>query len=375
MNNQKHLKHLTLVISSLSGGGAERSMVLLGEGFIKQGYKVSVVTISGQETDFYQLPDGVDRLALNIAKDSPTLIHSLTNNFYRLRVLNQAIRSLKPDIVISFLDINNILTLIALINTNLTILVSEQNNPRMHAIGRFWEILRRLSYPLATKVVSSSQGVDDYFDWLPKKKRAVIYNPLAAVNDNQTQIDLIKGFDIQKKWIVAMGRLTYQKGFDILLRAFHKIAHKYPDWQLLILGEGELRSDLENEIENLDLTKRVILPGRIDNPFPLLRLSSLFVLSSRFEGFGNVLIEAMACGLPVISTDCPSGPKEIIREGIDGILVPNEDASSLATAMDGLISDQAKRQSLASHAPEGAERFSLEKTIKIWEKLFDEVEK
>ncbi|MBA3922659.1 MAG: glycosyltransferase family 4 protein [Nostocaceae cyanobacterium] len=367
--------HLVLVISSLSCGGAERSMILLAEGFMKQGYKVSVVTIAGIETDFYQLPDGAHRLALNVAKKSPSLIHSLFNNFYRLRVLKQAICSLEPDIVISFLDINNILTLIALINTNFTIFVSEQNNPQMHAIGRFWKILRRLSYPLATKVVSSSQGVDDYFDWLSKTKRAVIYNPLTAVNDNQTQIDLIKSIDFSKKWIVAMGRLTYQKGFDILLTAFHKIANKYPDWQLLILGEGELRSDLENEIKNLDLTERVMLPGRIDNPFPLLRLSKLFVLSSRFEGFGNVLIEAMACGLPVISTDCPSGPKEIIREGIDGILVPNEDVSSLAIAIDCLISDEAKRQNLAAHAPEGAERFSLEKTIKIWENLFDEVKR
>ncbi len=367
--------HLVLVISSLSGGGAERSLILLAEGFMKQGYKVSVITIAGIETDFYQLPNGAHRLALNVAKNSPSLIHSLFNNFHRLLVLKQAICSLEPDIVISFLDINNILTLIALINTNFKIFVSEQNNPRMHVIGRFWNILRRWSYPLATKVVSSSQGVDDYFNWLSKKKRAVIYNPLATVNDNHTQTDLIKSIDFQKKWIVAMGRLTHQKGFDILLTAFQEIANKHPDWQLLILGEGELRSDLEHKIEKLDLVERVMLPGRLDNPFPLLRLSKLFVLSSRFEGFGNVLIEAMACGLPVISTDCPSGPKEIIRQGIDGILVPNEDVSSLAIAMDCLISDEAKRQSLATHALEGAERFSLEKTIKRWENLFDEVNK
>lgn len=363
---------LTLVTSSLSGGGAERAVVLLAEGFMKKGYDVSVVTLAGTESDLYQLPNGVCRLALNIAKNSPTPIHALWNNLYRIWVLRRKISSLKSEIIISFLDKTNIVTLIALMKTSYLVIVNEQNNPAV-ATQRLWDKLRRLTYPLATRVVSSSQGVDDYFDWIPKNKRAVIYNPLALIDNEVSTANLIKDADPEKKWVIAMGRLTYQKGFDILLAAFHKIAHKHPDWQLLILGEGELRGELENLRESLGLTDQVLFPGRINNPFPILKKSKLFVLSSRFEGFGNVLIEAMACGLPVISTDCLSGPAEIIRNGVDGILVTNEDISSLSTAMDLLMSDKQKRQQLSFNAPEGSERFSLERIIGIWENLFYEV--
>ena len=222
-------------------------------------------------------------------------------------------------------------------------------------------------------MISSSQGVDNYFHWLPKTKRAVIYNPLAAVEDDQSTINLPKGADPNKKWIISIGRLTYQKGFDILLSAFQRIAYKYPDWQLLILGEGELRLELENLRDKLGLTYQVFLPGLLDNPFPFLKQSKLFVLSSRFEGFGNVLIEAMACGLPVISTDCPSGPREIIRNSVNGILVPNEDMPALAATMDRLMSDEEERQRLAARAPEGAKLFTLEKIVGMWEALFSEV--
>lgn len=368
---------VTLVISSFSCGGAERAVVLLAEGFFKKGHKVSVVTLERIETDFYKLPDGVPRLALNIARKSPTLIHALWNNIYRLWVLRRTIRASQPDVVISFLHQTNVLTLLALTKTSHPVIVSEQNNPRMYYIyfGSLWEKLRRVTYPKAARVVSTSQGVNEYFDWLPPTKRAVIYNPLAAVKDDQSTINLLQGADPDKKWVIAMGRLIYQKGFDILLSAFQQIANRHSDWQLLILGEGELRSELEVLRENLGLNHQVVLPGLLSNPFSLLKKSKLFVLSSRFEGFGNVLIEAMACGLPVVSTDCPSGPREIIRHEIDGLLVPNEDVSALAAAMDRLMSDEAERKLLAARAPEVAERFSLEKVIGIWEELIAQVVK
>ncbi|WP_017740701.1 glycosyltransferase family 4 protein [Scytonema hofmannii] len=364
---------LTLVISSLAGGGAERAVVLLAEGFLKKGHQVSVVTLFGEQADFYKLPSNVQRVALNIASNSPTLIHGLWNNVYRIWILRRAICSFQPDLVISFLNRPNILTLLALIKSEYPVIVSEQNNPHMSSSGSWWDKLRRITYPTSAKIVSTSKGVDNCFDWLPKTKRAVIYNPLAHVQGEASKTNLPKDADPEKKWVIAMGRLTYQKGFDILLSAFQKIARQHLDWQLIILGEGENRSDLEKLRETLGLTHQVFLPGLLSNPFPVLRQSKLFVLSSRFEGFGNVLIEAMACGLPVISTDCPSGPREIIREGVDGILVPNEDVSSLATAMDRLMSNEQDRKRLAAEAPSGAERFKLEKIIGMWEDLFDEV--
>ena len=366
---------IILVSSSLACGGAERAVVLLAEAFSKKGYKVSVVTLYGIETDFYKLPDGVDRLALDVAGESITVIHALWNNIYRIWVLRRKVREIDPDVVISFLDQTSILTLISLTKTSYPVLVSEQNNPCMSYIysGRLWEKLRRLTYPNAAMVISTSKGVDDYFDWLPKTKKAVIYNPLAPINDDLNTTNLIKGADQNKKWIVAMGRLIYQKGFDILLSAFQKIANRHSNWQLLILGEGELRLELENLRENLGLTDRVLFPGSISNPFPILKKSKLFVLSSRFEGFGNVLIEAMACGLPVISTDCPSGPREIIRHEVDGILVPNENVEALAAAMERLMSDEQELQRLATHAPQVTERFSLEKATENWEAVIAEV--
>jgi glycosyltransferase involved in cell wall biosynthesis len=170
--------------------------------------------------------------------------------------------------------------------------------------------------------------------------------------------------------ITAMGRLTYQKGFDLLLQAFKKIADAHPHWQLMILGEGALRKDLERQRDELGLTKRVRFSGLVDNPFPILQGSSLFVMASRYEGFPCALLEAMACGLPVVYTDCPSGPSEIIREGIDGLLVPNGDVAALGNAMDRLMSDAGERQRLAARAPEVLERFGSDKIISQWESLF-----
>jgi GalNAc-alpha-(1->4)-GalNAc-alpha-(1->3)-diNAcBac-PP-undecaprenol alpha-1,4-N-acetyl-D-galactosaminyltransferase len=371
-DNQKIMR-LTLVTPSLSCGGAERAAVLLAGGWLKKRYEVSLITIAGTERDFYKVPDGVHRLALNLTRNSPTPFHALWNNLYRIFVLRKTIQSLQPDVVISFLAEINILTLLALIQTKYPVLVSEQNNPGTNT-KKMWNKLRHWTYPLANKVVSVSEGVDNYFDsWLPKNQRAVIFNALQPINDDSGTFDLPKGVDPNKKWMIAMGRLVYQKNFELLLLAFQKNIARYPDWQLLIFGEGELRKELENLRDTLGLSDRVLLPGQTNNPIAVFKSAKLFILSSRWEGLPAVLFEALACGLPVISTDCPSGPREIIRDGIDGVLVRNEDVSALTAAMERLMSDEEERKRLAARAPEVSERFSLDNVIGMWEVVLKEV--
>ena len=363
-------RKITLVLSSLKCGGAERVAVMLAQGFIDRGYHVSVVTLAAKETDFYQLPKEAGRVALGVMKTSLTPLHAIRNNLQRFLALRRAIQIINPDLVISFVARENILTLISLWQTSYPVIVTEHNDQRFRSCGQPWSQIRKIVYPWAAQVVSVSEGVNNYFDWLPENKKSVIYNPFVTPKKERKLIALPFGVNPEKQWITAMGRLIEQKGFDILLTAFAKIAPQYPDWQLLILGEGKLRKQLEKLKNNLGLKDRVIFTGVINNPFSLLARSQFFVMSSRFEGFPMAHGEALACSLPVIATDCPSGPQEIIRDGIDGILVPNEDVEALAEAMEKLITNEAMRKDLAARAGEVTERFSLEKVMQDWEKLF-----
>ncbi|NJN08403.1 MAG: glycosyltransferase family 4 protein [Richelia sp. RM2_1_2] len=364
---------ITFVISSLSSGGAERVLVLLAQAFLNKAYQVTVITLSTKNDDFYTLPLGAERLALGILGDSVNPLSAIVNNLSRLSKLRTAICSTKPDVVISFATETNILTILSLLQTGIPVIATEHCDPNLISYGKIWDKLRRFSYPYATKIVSVSKGVDNGFDWLSTTKRAIIYNPFLKIENNQEQIDLSIGANPDKKWIISMGRLTYQKGFDILLSAFAQVTNNYPNWQLIILGKGEQRPELEKLVEHLNLTERVILPGVIKNPFPILKKADLFVMASRFEGFPMSHGEAMACSCPIIATDCPSGPREIIRHDIDGILVPTEDVSALAQAMDNLMSNEKERIRLANRAIEVTERFSLENVIDSWDKLFAEI--
>jgi len=165
-----------------------------------------------------------------------------------------------------------------------------------------------------------------------------------------------------------MGRLCEEKGFDLLLQAWSKCRAR-ETWRLRIMGDGDLYESLEASIRTLGLSDSVSLEGKVDRPNPMLAQSQIFVMSSRTEGFPNALLEAMACGVPAISFDCPSGPANIIRHGVDGLLVENGNVDALAAALDRLIDDPTTRRQMSESAREVVERFSTQSVLARWEAL------
>jgi len=177
----------------------------------------------------------------------------------------------------------------------------------------------------------------------------------------------------ERSLLLAVGRIDIHKGFDWLLDAFMKLAQKHPDWDLVILGEGPQRLTLQARVQAARLEKRVFLPGRAGNVAEWYKRAQCYVMSSRLEGFPNTLAEAMAHGLPAVSFDCDTGPRDIIRHEIDGLLVPSGDLVGLIGALDCLMRDSSLRQQFAARAVDIRERFSMEKITRMWEILFNEV--
>ena len=177
----------------------------------------------------------------------------------------------------------------------------------------------------------------------------------------------------ERQLLLAVGRLNAQKGFDWLIEAFSNLADKHRDWDLVILGEGSLRIRLEGQVRESGLEHRIFLPGRAGNMAEWYESADLYVMSSRYEGFPNTLVEAMAHGLAAVSFDCDTGPRDIIRHELDGLLVPRGNVAELTAALDRLMSDALMRQRFAERAVEVRERFSMERIAGMWEKLFEEI--
>jgi len=376
-----------LVITSLGCGGAERVMTIMANYWAAKGWEITLLTFDdGTVPPFYDLHVSIVRQPLGIAGDSGNAIAALWNNGWRIRRLRAAIAARQPNAVISFTDKTNILTLCAvrlpnclpnrIVSStasrlqNLPIIVSERTDPSMHNIGKIWTFLRQKTYPWADRVVTQTQAALTYFASEIQVKGCVIPNPVLSPPD--PSLNISQTSENRSPSAIAMGRLGPEKRYDLLLKAFARLQDRHPTWKLTVIGEGALRLELEILRDRLGLADRVQFPGAVKDPYTVFKQADLFVMSSQFEGFPNALCEAMACGLPVISTDCPSGPRAIIRDGIDGLLVPNGDEAALTVAMDRLMSDEGKRRRLAARAAEIVERFSLEKIMGEWESMLEE---
>lgn len=353
---------LTLVTWSLSVGGVQRVISRMTNHWAERGWRVTVLTFNN-EPSFFNLHPAVQHRPLGLTMSRASVRGMAT----LLLILRRSIKESAPQALISFMDDINVMVLLATRGLRLPVIVSEHTSPAHRAIGRPWRVLRRLTYPWATHLVAQYPEALEYFASPVRRKGRVIPNPASA-----PPATLAAPRDSFGSTVVAMGRLSAEKGFDVLLQAFSDVAPEEPEWSLVIWGDGHLRGELERMRDELGLRGRAFLPGLTREPFEKMRQADLFVLSSRWDSFPAVLCEAMASGLPVVSTDCPGAPGRIVRAGVDGLLVPPGDPQALAAAIRRLMRDAPGRRRLASRAPEVVERFSLEKVMCAWNAVLEE---
>ncbi|MBA4372407.1 MAG: glycosyl transferase [Thermodesulfovibrio sp.] len=375
---------LMIIIHSLQGGGAERVLVNLLKGLGRTEFSITLVLY--ENICSFPMPENIQLKVLGIPAGRN--LFSLGVGFLRkILALAGLVRKQKPDIIFSLLSSTNAAAILAsmLSGTRTKVVVSEHTFPSVNlANERFGSITARvigLLYPRANRVIAVSQGIKDDLQksfGIRKEKIQVIYNPL-----DLDEIRRLGRESVRHPWfiptamkempvIVSAGRLTKQKGYPVLLRAFALVRKSVP-CRLVILGEGPDRPMLERLISELDIEKDVSLAGFQENPFAFMEKAALFAMSSLYEGFLLVLAEAMTLGTPVVSTDCPSGPAELISEGINGLLVPIENEDALARAILRVLLDEKLRSVLANNGRTRAEDFAVNRIADEYSRVFREM--
>lgn len=366
---------LLFFIHSLHAGGAERVTANLANHWAARGWQVTVVTLTSAAQDSYGLAPSVRRVGLDVARQSPNAVAAMAGNLARARALRRVLREVRPDVALAMMSSANILLALASPGLRGTVtLGSEHIHPPMMPMSRAWEFLRARLYGRLDAVVALT---GESALWLRRHTSArlipVIANAVPWPMPSQPPVLDPPPRTLHQRMLLAVGRLDRQKGFDLLIQAFQHLAPAFPQWQLSILGEGPLRGELEVQIEAAGLAGRIALCGRAGNVGEWYEAADLYVMSSRFEGFPNTLVEAMAHGLPAVSFDCDTGPRDIIRHGHDGLLVPDGDVAALGAALSRLMGNEAERRQCGLHAVEARERFSMQRIAGAWERLFEEL--
>jgi GalNAc-alpha-(1->4)-GalNAc-alpha-(1->3)-diNAcBac-PP-undecaprenol alpha-1,4-N-acetyl-D-galactosaminyltransferase len=348
--------HILFYYGSMQGGGAERVIASLANNFVTRGAKITIMVLDDRPSKYY-LDERVNYVNMAVTGNSHSVFEATVNNIQRLYATRKQMKHLQPDVVVCF-GINNFsFAYVARLFLRYKIIGSERSNPYTSSNG-FWGKMKKYLSPMADGYIFQTNGARSYYPVKTQKYGIVIPNGIFASQILDTLLPVHKRKD---KIICATGRLHKVKGYETLIRAFSIFHKKHADYTLQIVGEGPERKNIEKQIEDLGLSEYVNLLGFSYNISDILCSSSMFVLSSLHEGMPNSLIEAMACGLPCISTDCDFGPSELIINGKNGLLVPVGDAEKMAVAMVRIANDSEFANYLANNALSVHKTHSMEK--------------
>jgi glycosyltransferase involved in cell wall biosynthesis len=350
-----------MVINNLCSGGAQRVFSLLANSWADSGRTVYVISIDGIEDDFFDLSKNVKHIVLDIKGPTKSVLklNGLYMTIKRIIVLRKTIKRISPQVVLSFLGVINILTILATIQLNTRLVISERNDPALDRLGSGWDLMRKSLYRFADVVTANSKGaLNTLKKYVPEHKLRFVPNPI-LFDDKKS------GYGSRQNKILAVGSMRYQKAYDVLLQACAIVFKQEPDWTLTIVGDGELNLPLRELAKELGIFDKVHWAGRAD-PIPHYNTARIFAQASRYEGTPNALLEAMSYRVPVIVSDASPGPLEYIQNEESGLVVPVEDAEALAKALIVLINNEDHRENFSSACAGLLDRNKLENAVPEW---------
>lgn len=354
-------RNLLFYINSIGGGGAERVIVHVASLFSKNGYNVIMVTSFSKKNE-YPLEAGIKYISLEKADEKQSWIK---RNISRVVKLRNICKKEKPDVVISFMAEPNYRALVATFGMKVKNIISVRSDPNYEYAGIIGNFLGKYLLPVADGCIFQTEDAKNWFPKKLQKKSRIICN---AVREEFYEVNYKPVSDR----IVTCGRLEEAKNHKLLIDVFTAIAAKYPEAKLLIYGEGKMKDKLQKQISKNGMDNRIQLMGRTNNVAEILAEACVFILPSIVEGMPNALMEAMAVGVPCISTDCPcGGPRMLLRAEKTGILVRNNDQTEMVNALDYFLENKERRLSYGRNAKRAAEKYRSKYVFQEWKEYVE----
>ena len=355
--------HLVMVISSLRSGGAERVAVTMANALSEE-MPVTLLCLSAREKPFYPVSEHVNTIFLNLLGERKSLSEAIKANIIRIKSLRGTIRNLSPDILVSFMLETNVVMVMACVSLKIPLFICEHTDPRFVRHKLPWRVLRRLTYRFSSQVVVLNQYMKTWFEQVVGKRIRVIANPI--------KVQLSENFvpAVPDPYILATGRLVPSKCFDDLIRLFANLTPQFPEWRLVIIGEGELMSTLQSQVEALGLEKVVYLVGSTSKVHDWMQKAEIFVSTSKLEAFPMVVSEAMMCSTPVVVVEYNEGARELVPPHSGFVLKKADEQFEMAMAE--LMQDVSKRKTMGRCAAKEIEKYSEKRVMGQWRALFKE---
>lgn len=357
-------KKIGFVIGTLSSGGAERVISTLSNELIER-FDITIITFT-KSTPFYTLDDRIKVISCMEKADKPkSALDSLKLNYTLVKRISRISKQENINILIGFITSANVLTVIASKLNRIPSIISERNNPLVEDVPKLWELLRKYTYPKTDTLVLQTKGIKKLYEKkIRPHKITILPNPISADLSN-LRTDNTKEENI----ILSVGRLDKNKCHDELITAFNTINPK--GWKVKIIGDGNKKQELTTLIEKYNLTDRIEIISKVKDIDKYYNEASIFVFTSKTEGFPNALMEAMHFGLPCISTDCNFGPSDLIHNGENGFLIPVNDQEELTKKLSQLIDDKALQKKFSENAKRTTENYMSKNVVAQWEAIIN----